>query len=122
MAVLTQGPNTGAYIVSEANGSLSRDVGTILAGQNLQAGQIVGVVTASSKFAKYDPAATDGTENVAGISYDNKDATDGDIVGAVFSVRLGEVRESDLIYHDGATAGEIITANTELEALFLKTR
>lgn len=122
MAVLTQGPRAGGYIVSEANGSLSRDTGIILSGEVLQVGQLIGVVTASGKYAKYDPTAADGTETVAGISHDSRDATDGDISGAVFSVRVGEVRESDLIYHDSATPEEIVAANLELEALFLKVR
>jgi hypothetical protein len=114
---LTEGKHAGEFLVSKANGSRSVTTGTVVSGQNLEAGTVVGVITASGKYAIYDAGASDGTESVAGILYDNVNATDGDIDGQVVYVRDAEVRESDLTYFDGATAGEITTANTELEAL-----
>lgn len=44
MTVLTEGQHKAEFIVSEANGSLSREVIKVLAGQVLQAGHVLGKV------------------------------------------------------------------------------
>lgn len=44
MTELTEGQHKAEFLVSEANGMLSRDVITILAGQNLKAGHVLGKV------------------------------------------------------------------------------
>jgi len=48
MTELTEGQHKAEFLVSEANGSLSRDVVTILHGQNLQAGHVLGKVSVGS--------------------------------------------------------------------------
>ncbi len=45
MPELTEGQHKAEFIVSEANGTLSRDTVTILAGQNLKAGHVLGKVS-----------------------------------------------------------------------------
>ena len=45
----------------------SREQNTVAVGQNLELGAVVGRVTATGKLKRLDPAATDGTEDVAGI-------------------------------------------------------
>ena len=117
MAELIEGNHRGGYIVSEGNGNISRGTGTILSGEVIEAGQVIGIVTASGKFAHYDAAATDGTETVAGISYDNVDATDADALGATITLRDSEVNGKDLVYQDSADEAAILTTNTELKAL-----
>jgi len=42
MTTLTEGQHAGEFIVSEANGSRSRDKVTVLSGQNLKAGAVLG--------------------------------------------------------------------------------
>ena len=44
MTVLTEGQHTGEFLVTEANGSLSRETVTVLSGQNLNAGHVLGKV------------------------------------------------------------------------------
>ena len=44
MTVLTEGQHTGEFLVTEANGSLSRETITVLSGQNLQPGHVLGKV------------------------------------------------------------------------------
>lgn len=44
MTVLTEGQHTGEFLVTEANGSLSRETVTVLSGQNLQPGHVLGKV------------------------------------------------------------------------------
>jgi hypothetical protein len=117
MSVFTEGKHTGEFLVSKANGTRSMSTGVVLSGEVLVAGQLVGVVSLSGKIKAYNPANIDGTETVAGIIYDNVDATAGDLSGKVLVVRDAEVRQSDLTYFTGANAGQITTANTGLEAL-----
>jgi hypothetical protein len=45
MTVLTEGTHAGEFIVSEANGTRSRDAVIVLSGQDLRAGHVVGKVT-----------------------------------------------------------------------------
>jgi hypothetical protein len=116
MATLTMGKTTGEFIISEANGGRARDTGTLVSGNNLEAGTILGIVTASGKYTRHAHGASDGSETVAGVLYDNVDATDADTEAVIF-VRDCIVAESKLTYSDGAGAGDIATANTELEAL-----
>ena len=120
--VLIEGKRAGCYIIREANGKRSFDTGTVLADQTLVVSQLVGIVTASGKYAKYDPTATDGTEIVAGISDDDNDATGADLERAVFLTNDAEVDGNDLVYHSGATDAEKLTANTELKTLGIKVR
>ena len=48
MTVLTEGQHTGEFLVTEANGSLSRETVTVLSGQNLNAGHVLGKVAVGS--------------------------------------------------------------------------
>lgn len=115
--VLEEELRPGAYIISEANGTYSRETGTVLLGQVLVASQVIGIVTATGKIAKYDAGAADGTENVAGILYDNCDATEADMNKRVFSARASEVNGKEITYQEGANAAAIAVTNTGLKAL-----
>ena len=115
--VYTEGKYTAEFIINEANGTRSKDTGTVLSGENLKAGAVVGIVTASGKYKEYNPANADGSETVAGISYANNDATNGDIANAVIVVRDAEVSKDGLEYFTGATPAQKVTALTGLEAL-----
>jgi hypothetical protein len=60
MPTLTEGQHKAEFIVSEANGDLSRETVTVLMGQNLQAGHVVGKVTVGTVSAA---AASGNTGN-----------------------------------------------------------
>jgi hypothetical protein len=82
MATLTEGAHAGEFIVSEANVGATgvprgRDTGTLASGQNLAAGSVLGVVSASGEYAVYNNAAADGTEVAAAILFDAVDASAG---------------------------------------------
>lgn len=109
MSSLTEGAHAGEFIVSEANGARSREAITVVDGQTLVAGEVVGVVTASGKYAVYNNAAADGTEVAAGILFDAVTASGADESGVVI-VRDAEVRASDLDW--GANDAGGITAGT----------
>ncbi len=56
MTTLTEGQHNAEFVVTEADGTLSRDSITVLQGQNLQAGHVLGQVTVGAVSA----AATAG--------------------------------------------------------------
>tara|TARA_R110002072_G_scaffold298960_1_gene473706 strand:+ start:20895 stop:21266 length:372 start_codon:yes stop_codon:yes gene_type:complete len=115
MTVLTEGRHSLEFLYSEAAGSRSRDNVTVVTGQNLTAGTVVGIVTASSKYAAYDNAAGDGTEVAAGILAYDTDATAAD-VAAVIIGRDAEVNADELNW--GAQAQPAIDAGVaDLAAL-----
>lgn len=95
MTTLTEGTHTGAYIVAEANGDRAREHVTVVSGQNLSAGDVVGKVTASGKYAIYNNGAADGTEVAAGILYAATDASEADMA-AVISARDCTVNAGEL--------------------------
>lgn len=65
-----EGKHTAEFLLSEGNGTISREQVTIAAAAGaLAAGTVLGKITASGKYAAYDNGATDGTEVAAGVLY-----------------------------------------------------
>lgn len=105
MTTFTEGPRAGGFIISEANGSLSRDNGTVKAGEVLSAGEIV---------------AFDGDELVAW--------TDGEAAGvmlyrvnasaqatpAAYLARQAEVNAELLVYPDDVEEADALAALASL--------
>ena len=54
---LQEGRDAGEFVVSEGNGSISRETITVLSGETIEAAAVLGKVTASGKFKALDPAA-----------------------------------------------------------------
>ena len=81
MSVKTETRRAGDFILSEANGTLSRENGVIALG-TLVPGTVLGQITASGKYVELDPDATDGSEDAAGVLYGHASGTD---VPAVWS-------------------------------------
>ena len=99
MATLTEGRATAAYILTEANGSLSRDHAKIASGAGkLEPGTILGKITASGKFVPHAPAASDGSQTAVAILYSAVDATAAD-AACVITARQSEVKKDELIYN-----------------------
>jgi hypothetical protein len=107
---LTEGKHPGEFILSEGNGSISREAVTIAAAAGaLVDGTVLGKITASGKYVAYSNAASDGTEVAAGVLYGQVPDTAAD-QKAVAIVRFAEVMSSALTGID--TAG-----TTDLAAL-----
>ena len=67
---LTEAQRTGAFIISEATGTRSREEVTFAAAAGaMVAGTLVGKITASSKYVAYSNGASDGSEVAAGVLY-----------------------------------------------------
>lgn len=91
MNISTEAFHTGEYLISEANGTRSREEIVCASGHGvLPAGQVLGKVTASGKYAPYSNAANDGTEAAAGILYASVDTTSSDAAG------VGHVRDCEV--------------------------
>jgi len=93
-------------ILSEANGHRSRETVTILSGQNLKAGAVVGIVTASGKYKIADNVtpASDGSQTAKAVLLEDVDASAADKPGLVLR-RDAEVKVGALNYMAGASAG-----------------
>ena len=116
MPELSEGRYAGEFVVSECNGSISRETITVLSGETLEAGAVLGKVTVSGKYKALDPAASDGSEVAAGILYDAVDAAAADAEGVAI-VRLAEVNAAELVWPAGITGPEQTTALGELAVL-----
>jgi hypothetical protein len=96
MPTLSEGKHTGEFILSEGNGTISREEVTIAAAAPaMVAGTVVGKITASGKYTVYSDAAGDGTQVAAGVLYTNVADAAAD-QKAVIIARDAEVMESEL--------------------------
>lgn len=89
------------FVISQANGNLSRQSVTIVSGSGIvQPGTVLGRITASGKYKQYTVGASDGSQNAVAILGELVDATSADkTAGAI--VRLAEVNTAALQW--GAT-------------------
>lgn len=78
---------------------------TILSGQNLQRGAVLGVVTASGKYKLTAAASSDGSEAPSAILAEDVDATAADAEGVVYI--SGDFNEEKLILGAGVTIDDI---------------
>ena len=120
MAILTEGRHAASFLVSEANDWRSRDQVTVtVPDAGLEAGTVVGKVTASGKFVRHNAAATDGSQDEAGILLFPQANGTGSAADkeATIIARDAEVNGTFLTYEDGADAAQITTSNAALAAL-----
>ena len=119
MATLTEGRHEGEFIGEMAMGiGYHVDEVTILSGQNLAAGHVVGKQTSGGKFVAYDNAGTDdGRRAVAGVLVAAVDATSGDKKGRVFRRGPATINKNDLTWAAGIDASEQAAALAEMLAL-----
>lgn len=97
----TESMHAGEFLLSEGAGNISREAINVAAGPALEPGQILGLVTATSEFAPYQPTAEDGTENAVAILYGPLGESDVARRGRAI-VRLAEVSEAHLTGLDPA--------------------
>lgn len=103
----TEGTRAGEFLLSEGNGAISRESVTIVTGQDLVAGTVVGKITASGKYAAYSDVAADGTQTAAGVLYGNVDATAADKT-AVIIARYAEVSSAMLTGSDANGVADLL--------------
>lgn len=106
--MLTQGKNTAEFLLSEGNGSISREEVVISSTAGaLVPGTVLGKVTVGGEYVAYASGAADGSENAAGILY-AKVADSAADQSAVAIVRHAEVIAAELTGLDAAARVELL--------------
>ena len=123
-----QQPGTACYLVSEANGTRSRDVVTLAEGVACNPGTVLGKVTATGKYVPVDPAngtgegeTPDGSQPAVAVLFAAVDATAGD-KPAVITARDAEVETAALIWPAAITPTQKTAALSQLAAVGIVAR
>jgi hypothetical protein len=118
MTTLTEGPHPGSFLVWEVLRDYTRETITIASGAGkLAPGTVLGKITTGGKYTGLAPAATNGSQNVAGILWAAIDATDADAASVVILRGPAIVNRHEIILPEGATEAQITAAITALAAL-----
>lgn len=113
MTMIKEDLQAGAFLASEANGTRSREVGTLAAG-NHKAGTVL-ALNGSGDYVIVAPAAENGTETAVAVLYAAADASEGP-APCVVVARDAEVNKAELIWPTGITAPQTATALGQLAA------
>lgn len=123
-----QQPGTACYLVSEANGTRSRDVVTLAEGVVRNPGTVLGKVAATGKYVPVDPAngtgegeTPDGSHIAVAVLFAAVDATVGD-KPAVITARDAEVEAAALIWPAAITPTQKTAALGQLAAVGIVAR
>jgi len=120
--MVTESIHDEEFLISEAAGHRSRENITVVSGQNLVAGAVVGKISATDKYAAYDNGASDGTETAAGVLARAVDASSADKDGAIIA-RDAEVDGNLLDWNtDDNDASDIAAGKTDLASLNIRVR
>lgn len=105
---LTEARRTGEFILSEANGTRSREEVTVAAAAAaMVSGTVVSKLSADGKYVAYDDAGTDGTETAAGILY-TAVADSASDQKAVIIARDAEVAEGQLTGYNANAKADLL--------------
>ena len=115
-----------AFLLSEANGLLSRDTVTIVSGAGkLEAGMVIGKITASGKYTASPNAqvtGSEGAETASAILAYPVDATDADVTAVVVN-KDAEAKSPMLKFHTSVNDATKRNAKlTQLRAVGIKAR
>ena len=118
MSILTETNHAGGFLVWEVLRDYTRETVTIASGAGkLEPGTVLGKVTTGGKFTKLTPAATNGSQNAAGILWAGVDASAADSPGVVVLRGPALVNRHEIIWPEGASEAQITAATTALGAL-----
>jgi hypothetical protein len=118
MATLTEGNHAGGFLVWETSRDYTRETVTLASGAGkLAPGTVLGKITTGGKFTQLTPAASNGSQNAAGILWGAVDATAADAPGVVVLRGPAIVNRNEIVWPAGATDPQIAAATTALAAL-----
>ena len=118
MSILTETNHAGGFLVWEVLRDYTRETVTIASGAGkLEPGTVLGKITTGGKFTKLTPAATNGSQNAAGILWAGVDASAADAPGVVILRGPALVNRHEIIWPEGASEAQITAATTALGAL-----
>ncbi|PIT68284.1 head decoration protein [Bartonella tribocorum] len=111
--VFYEDARNGAYL-GPYDPDMSNEEVVFASGAFIEAGTIMGKITASKKYTPLNPAASDGSQIPAGISFATVDATEAD-QRAMMTARLCTVKASELLWPDAITDEQKSAAIQSLE-------
>ena len=122
MTILTEGTRGYAFLVSEANGmyrSRQEVTVTVPANSTIVPGTIMGRVTTGGKFVTQLAAASNGSQNPAGLLLVPQTNTTGSAIDVMATIvaRDAEVVKTEITYDPAANAAAISAADAALAAL-----
>ena len=118
MTMLTEGKHAGGFLVWEVLRDYTRETVTIASGAGkLEPGTVLGKITTGGKFTALAPAATNGSQNAAGILWDTVDASTSDAPGVIMLRGPAIVNRHDIIWPEGSTEAQITAATTALATI-----
>ena len=118
MATLTEGPHPGGFLVWEVFRDFSRETVTLVSGAGkLAPGTVLGRITTGGKYTQLAPAASNGSQNAAGILWAEADASTADVPGVVVLRGPAIVNRHEILWPVGATEPQIATATAALAVL-----
>jgi hypothetical protein len=121
MPVQVESNYLGDWLKFEAGNLYSRDEVTVISGQNLATGTVIGIITASGKVTQLAPAANDGSQNAAGVLLLDVDASAAD-KGGVIIARHAICSDKKLAWPAGITTPQKTTAIGQLKTLGILVR
>jgi hypothetical protein len=116
----TEGVSANEVILSGGT-SISREAVTVISGQNLVAGTVLGKITASGKYTLHNNAASDGSEVASAVLLADCDASGGDTKGLILA-RLAEVKGDLLTYKAGISSPNKAAAIVALATSYIIVR
>lgn len=118
MTTLTEGKHAGDFLIWEVLRDYTRETVTLASGAGkLAPGTVLGKITTGGKYTGLAPAATNGSQNAAGILWGAVDATDADAPSVVILRGPTIVNRHEIVWPEAATEAQITTATTALAAL-----
>ena len=118
MTTLIEGKHAGGFLIWEVLRDYTREPVMIASGAGkLAPGTVLGKITTGGKYTALALAATNGSQNAAGILWGAVDATDADALGVVILRGPAIVNNHEIIWPDGATEAQITAATTALATI-----
>ena len=119
--VLAEGRRTAEFMMSEANGMRSRDVGTFINSGTVEvllpAGLVLGKLAADSSYAGFTNAGTLGLQTAAAVLWDNVRIAASGTVTATIITRSAEVNDAELQWVGTVDSPGKALARTSLRAI-----
>ncbi len=112
----TMSNTIGQFVKYEADQRYSRENVTVVSGQNLAAGTVVGRITASGKIKVYDNAAVDGSQTAIGVLTAGVDASAADAPGVIIARHAIVVDKTGLVWKAAMSDNDKDAGIAELKA------
>ena len=117
MTAITNDLTLGDLLKYEEENLYSRNQVTVVSGQSLKLGTVIGRVSATQKVKALDPSATDGSEVAAGVVLQSIDASAAEKTNGLIVSRQAIVADHALVLPVAITTEEKTAAIAQLEAI-----